>query len=131
MAFSTVIAILAIGIALVALWLVSDILKKVEGQNEKFLRAHIATLREEIRDTDRSVAKVSKAIALINEANTTVDKRLTGHASDVEGLIGKIAKVAEDLDYLDRSIPQRLRVRVVPPAEADGKTATKPKPTVQ
>lgn len=131
MAFSTVIAILAIGIALVALWLVSDILKKVEGQNEKFLRAHIAALREEIRDTDRSIAKVAKGVAALHEGHTAFDKRFNEHTADIEAVRGQIAKVAENLDFLDRSIPQRFRVRVVPPAEADGKTAAKAKPTVQ
>lgn len=131
MGLATIIAILGFAIALVALWLVSDVLKKVEGQNEKFLRAHIATLREEMRATDSAVAKVSKAVKVLADSIEVTDKRLNEHTTDIGGARERISKVAEDLDLLDRSIPQRYRARVVAPGEADKKAAAKPKPTVQ
>ena len=132
MGFATIIAILAFGIALVALWLVSDVIKKVETQNEKFIRAHIASIREEIRLTDNQLAKMDKAVKALVEGTELTDKRINGQTTDLEGTRARIAKVAEDLDLLDRSIPQRFRARVVPPADpAAKKTAAKPKPTVQ
>lgn len=131
MGFSTIIAFLGFGIALVALWLVSDVIKKVESQNEKFMRAHIATLREEIRNTDRDVAKLAKAVAVLVEGATVTDKRISEHTKDIENARTRIAKVAEDLELLDRSIPQRYRTRVVVPKEGEQKAAPKAKPTVQ
>lgn len=131
MAFTTIVAILALGIAFVALWLVSDVLKKVEAQNDKFVRAHIASLREEMRESEKNLAKVVKAVAGLAEGQTLIDKRLTAHATDIDNTRIRIAKVADDLDLLDRTIPQRGRLRVATPKEADEKPDVKPKPTVQ
>jgi len=61
MALATIIAVLAFAIALVALWLTSDIVKKVEGQNDKFVKAHIASLREEIRELEKTLGKIKHA----------------------------------------------------------------------
>lgn len=131
MGFATIIAFLGLGIALVALWLVSDVLKKVENQNEKFLRAHIATIRDEIRSTDKDVAKLAKAVNVLTENTTLTDKRISDHTKDFENVRARISKVAEDLDMLDRSVPQRYRIRVVAPSDAESKPAAKTKPTVQ
>lgn len=131
MAFTTIVAILALGIAFVALWLVSDVLKKVEAQNDKFVRAHIASLREELRETEKSIAKVAKAVAGLAEGQTLLDKRLATNATDIDTARARITKVANDLDLLDRTIPQRGRLRVVAPKEAEEKPDLKPKPTVQ
>lgn len=131
MGFATIVAILAFAIALVALWLVSDVIKKVENQNEKFVRAHIASIREEIRSTDKDVAKVIKTVKALTDNNDVVDKRLNSFTGDFDNIRARISKVSEDLDLLDRSIPPRYRIRVVPPKEAEEKVAPKSKPTVQ
>lgn len=131
MGFATIIAFLGFGIALVALWLVSDVLKKVENQNEKFLRAHIAAIREEIRSTDKDVAKLAKAVNDLTESAALTDKRISDHTKDFETVRARISKVAEDLDMLDRSVPQRYRVRVATPSETENKPGVKAKPTVQ
>ncbi|MCR4378973.1 MAG: hypothetical protein NUV50_12880 [Rhodospirillales bacterium] len=131
MSFATIVAVLGFGIALVALWLVSDVIKKVESQNEKFIRAHIAVLRDEIRTTDKEVTKLAQAVKSLMDNVGTVDKRLNGTSTDFDNVRARITKVAEDLDLLDRSIPQRLRVRVVPPKEGETKVEPKAKPTVQ
>ena len=131
MGIPTIIAVLGMGIALVALWLVSDVIKKVETQNDKFLRAHLSTIREEMRETDRMVAKVEKVAKALIEGQAGMDKRISDHTTDIENTRARITKVAEDLDLLDRSIPPRFRARVVVPNEAEKKAVAKPKPTVQ
>jgi septal ring factor EnvC (AmiA/AmiB activator) len=131
MGFATIVSILGFAIALVALWLVSDVIKKVENQNEKFIRAHIAIIRDEIRGTEKEVSKLAQAVKILTDNSGVVDKRLNGTNSDFDNVRSRIAKVAEDLDLLDRSIPQRYRVRVVPPKEAEAKAERKAKPTVQ
>jgi len=131
MSFATIVAVLGFAIALVALWLVSDVIKKVENQNEKFVRAHIAVIRDEIRTTDKEVTKLAHAIKSLMDNVGTIDKRLNGTSTDFDNVRARITKVAEDLDLLDRSLPQRLRVRVVPPKEGETKVEPKAKPTVQ
>lgn len=130
MGFATIVALLALLIAFVALWLVSDILKKVESQNERFVRAHIASVREDMRDLDKQIVKMGKRVDKTESEFDGVDKRFNDHAKDLEALRGYVAKVAEDLDLLDRSIPSRFRARVVQPKDAETPEA-KPKPTVQ
>lgn len=115
MALATIIAVLAFAIALVALWLTSDIVKKVEGQNEKFVKAHIASLREEIRDLDKTLNKATRATQGQTEVQTVLDKRLSDHAKEVSELRERLALLNEQMEDLDRSIPSRYRVRVVKP----------------
>ena len=117
---ATIIAILGFCISMVALWLVSDVIKTVNNQNEKFLRTHIASIREELRNTDQALAKMAKEV-----------KALTDFTADINSVRSHVAKVAEDLGRLDRSIPQRYRTHAMPPKEAEQKAAAKPKPTTQ
>lgn len=119
MALATIIAVLAFAIALVSLWLTSDIVKKVEGQNEKFIKAHIASLREEIRELEKTLGKVKHAAKGHTEVQVVMDKRLNDHTTELTDLRDRVALVREQLEDLDRSIPSRYRVRVVksePPA---------------
>jgi len=131
MGFATVVSVLGFGIALVALWLVSDVIKKVETQNEKFVRAHIATLRGELRETESALAKAVKAIKAMDANTENTDKRINDHTKALEDTRARIAKVAEDLSHLDRSIPARYRARVAAPKEAVAQDTAKPKPTMQ
>lgn len=131
MDFATIVSMLGFCIALIALWLVSDVIKKVENQNEKFVRAHIATLREEMRETDSAVAGAVKAIKALDANTENTDTRIGDHTKALEDTRARIAKVAEDLSLLDRSIPARFRARVVAPKEAAAQDTAKPKPTMQ
>jgi septal ring factor EnvC (AmiA/AmiB activator) len=131
MTIATIIAVLGFAIALVALWLVSDVIKKVESSNEKFLRAHLASIREEIRGTDRDLGKLTKSVSDLAASHGAVEKRVTEHAKDFDAVRSRIVKVADDLDLLDRSIPQRFRARVIAPKESEATPAAKAKPTVQ
>jgi len=125
MALATVLAVLAFAIALVALWLTSDIVKKVEGQNEKFVKAHISSLREEIRDLDKTLSKTTRATKGQTEVQTVLDKRLNDHTEEITELRQRLALLNEQMEDLDRSIPPRYRVRVV---KSDDKSD---KPSIQ
>ena len=123
MEFATIIAVLAFGIAMIALWLVSDVIKKVENQNEKFVKAHISVLREEMRDMDKQLHQVARAVKTGAEGQAGLDKRLNEHTKLLEALQGRTAEVSQALDDLDHSIPQRYRARV---AAKDEKPKAKP-----
>jgi len=115
MALATIIAVLAFAIALVALWLTSDIVKKVEGQNEKFVKAHISSLREEIRELEKTLSKTTRAAQAQTEVQIATDKRLNDHIKAFDEIRERLALLNEHLEDLDRSIPSRYRVRVVKP----------------
>jgi len=112
MGFATIVAMLAFFIALVALWLTSDIVKKVENQNEKFVKAHIAAIREEMRDMDKMLHKAVRYAKQQDDVQASLDKRLNDHTKVIDGLMQRMSNLSEQVELLDRSIPQRYRVRV-------------------
>jgi len=125
---SIVIALLAFFIALVALWLTSDIVKKVENQNEQFVRAHITTLREEIRDVEKVLNKTARMVKAHDEGQSSLDKRLNDHTKAFDELRARINTMSDQLEQLDRSIPSRYRVRIAKPdATSDAKPGDKPR----
>ena len=126
MGFATILSLLGFFIALVALWLTSDIVKKVENQNEKFVRAHIAAIREEMREMDKTLHKAARTVKQQEDVQAGMDKRLNEHTTSIDNLSQRLAKLNEQVDLLDRSIPQRYRVRV---RKEDEKPA--PKPSIQ
>ncbi len=130
MAFSTIVAVLAFFIAMVALWLASDMVKKIENQNEKFVRAHISTIREELREMDKVVHKTNRAVKSQDSVQSTMDSRLNDHTKALQDLKDHVARLSTHLEELDGSIPQRYRSRV---AKADPKQVTKQgaKPSIQ
>ena len=125
MTFATIIALLAFFIAMLALWLSSDIVKKVENQNDKFIKAHVATIREDLRDMDRIVQKTQAQSARQTETQSDQDKRLSDHTKALGVLSDRVAQLSVQLEELDRSIPSRYRVRV---RKAED---TPPKPSIQ
>lgn len=134
MGFVTVLALLAFCIAMVALWLTSDMIKKVESQNEKFVRAHIKTLRDEISDVEKNLVKLVKRMSSADESIAATDKRLNEHTKDIDALRARLAALSEEMETLDHSIPQRYRARVVKSAasgKGDANSTPKSKPTVQ
>lgn len=126
MEFATIIAVLAFGVAMIALWLVSDVIKKVEGQNEKFVKAHISVLREEMREMDKNVHKVARAVAVTATQVEGLDGRLNDHTKLLDGYKSRFAELSQQLQDLDNSIPQRFRARVAAKEEKP-----KAKPSIQ
>jgi len=123
MGLVTILALLAFGISLVALWLTSDVIKKVESQNEKFVRAHMGAVREELRDLEKLIDKTSRMVAKDHEGQAVLSKGLGEQTQALDELRQRIAMMDERVEDLDRSIPPRYRVRVVKP---DPKDARKP-----
>lgn len=113
MGFATIVAVLSFFIALLALWLTSDVIKKVENQNEKFVRAHISSIREELRDMDAMLHKVTRLSKRQDEGQSALDTRLNDHTKALDHIGEHLRRVNEQVDELDRSILPRYRVRTV------------------
>ena len=128
MGLAMIVATLAFFIALLALWLSSDIIKKVESQNDKFVRAHIKTIRDEMRELETSIVKLKRRIDVAREESSGHDKRLNDHTKNIDGLRQRFAELNEEFNMLDRSIPTRYRQRVAKPETTE---QAKTKPTVQ
>jgi len=111
MGLATLISALSFFIAMLALWLTSDIVKKVENQNEKFLRAHVATLRDEMREMDKMLHKTTRLAQQMEQGQAALAEGRTEHATALRALQDQMILVSAKLEDLDQSIPQRYRVK--------------------
>lgn len=112
MEFAAIIAVLAFGVAMIALWLVSDVIKKVERQNEKFVKAHISVLREEMLEMNKHVHKVARDVAVTASQSAGLDGRLNDYTKLLDGYKSRFSELSQQLQELDKSIPPRFRARV-------------------
>ncbi|MDH5488895.1 MAG: hypothetical protein OEX17_03090 [Rhodospirillaceae bacterium] len=106
MGIAEILAVLAFFVAMVALWLVSDVLKKVDAQNEKFISAHIRAIRADINEFDDKLQNFSKALKLLEEKIKSTDAEILQQSGAAKETINKLEK---KLLELDQSIPQRFR----------------------
>ena len=106
MGIAEILAVLAFCVAMVALWLVSDVLKKIESSNEKFIRSHIKSIRADLSNYDdrlRSFAKAAKSA----EDKMTASEAVT--QQQVTAMVESFKSLEKKIDDLDQSIPQRFR----------------------
>ena len=106
MGIAEILAVLAFFVAMVALWLVSDVLKKIEAQNEKFISAHIKNIRSDINELEDKALGMARALKLVDEKMATSDSDSQQQLTVFREKVGNLEKKLLDLD---RSIPQRFR----------------------
>ncbi|MEG3620096.1 hypothetical protein V5T82_16650 [Magnetovibrio sp. PR-2] len=130
MAFATVLAVIAFFVAMVALWLTSDIVKKVQSQNDQFIRSQVTGLREQLRELDAVVSKTYRASQRQDNVQAGLEQRLNDHTKVMGAMKAQISTLTTQLDDLDRSVPSRYRVRI---AKSDAKETDKSasKPSIQ
>ena len=108
----TILGILAILVALAALWFASDISRRVEEQNRRFFETHVKVLKERLED---SLAKLATVDARAVATEKQVAALLAEHQAAVESLgahKAALEQVERRLDHLDRSIPPKYRAAV-------------------
>jgi len=106
MGIAEILAVLAFFVAMVALWLVSDVLKKIEAQNEKFISAHIKSIRLDINELEDKALGMGRALKLVDEKATTAGTETLQQITAFRETVGNLEK---KLLELDQSIPQRFR----------------------
>ncbi len=112
MAISTIVASLAFFIAMIALWMTSDVIKRVESQNEKFLHAHLKGLRTDMKKITMSVGDLKSEMIPLHKSSQTTDQRFSDHTKAIDHVNAQLARLIADIDTLDRSIPKRYRTTV-------------------
>ena len=115
MGIAEILGLFAFGIALIALWMVSDVLKKVELRNEQIVKTHIQPLRREVNDIDDKLQKLAKVVA----AGETRQKATDGAAAEqIIAFETQLKTIASEIQALDQSIPKQYRI----PAQARPKS---------
>jgi len=123
MGIGILVAGLAFFIALIALWLTSDVLKKVETQNKRFVQSHLVVMRDELKAMDKKLREITRTAKTGKDMETGFDGRLNDHTKELDILKGHSLQLSQKLESLDTSIPARYRVRV---AVKDDKPKDKP-----
>ncbi|TCS61664.1 hypothetical protein [Varunaivibrio sulfuroxidans] len=101
---------IAVFIAMVALWLASDTLKKVDNQNQKFVELYIKKLRAEVAEARNETDKMSRAIKTLEDKAGALHVKHENDSARLKKLSDNVQTLQDAFSQLDESIPQRLRV---------------------
>ncbi|MCK5444918.1 MAG: hypothetical protein KAI73_04795 [Rhodospirillaceae bacterium] len=106
MGFAEIIGGLAFIIAMIALWLVSDVIKKVDTQTEKFLNSHLRNFRTELNELDLTVRDFKRAVKIFDDRSADLEGRLDAEST---ALKDNALRLEKKINLLDQSIPKRYR----------------------
>jgi len=110
MDFGMFISLVAIAIALGALWVAGDALGKIEDQSQVILQSHIQPLRADVQKITQHLNTIQKSIGSANGTEKDLQHRFTRQDEIVAELEDRVVKLRQDLDAFDKSIPGRYRV---------------------
>jgi len=115
--FSEILALLALAVALVALYLVADAIKKAEGENRRLLETQLGDIR-------RKMEKTARAVLALEEKGRELEKSVAGlhplmdeRAQEIRALNEELDDLRVRLTALDRSIPPKFRTHIVSPPQ--------------
>jgi len=119
MEFASFVSVLAILIALGALWLASDALRRLDAHSQSIVNAHVKPVRTEVDKISDKLHSLQKAVASIDKLEKNADERFSAYGETLEALKADVSLINKDLEALDQSIPGRYRTKVAtPPAKA-------------
>lgn len=104
------IGVIAVFIAMVALWLASDTLKKVDNQNQKFVEVYIKKLRAEVAEARNETDKMYRSVKALEDKAAALHVKHENDSARLQKLTESVQTLQAALSQLDESIPQRLRV---------------------
>lgn len=120
MDFGMFVSLVAIAIALGALWVAGDALGKIEDQTQVLLQSHIHPLRADVQKITQHLNKIQKTIGSADGTEKDLQHQFTRQVETVTDLVDKVDKLRQDLEALDHSVPGRYRI-------APGQKASKSK----
>lgn len=109
MGFAEIIGSLAMLVALAALWLVSDVMKKLDEQNRVFVETHIVKIRDTVADCVRRTDSIIKEMQALEKKGEAMNQLKAETEKGMAALAKAIRDVSDQVSKLDRSIPQKYR----------------------
>lgn len=109
---STFLSVLAIMIALGALWMLAEAGKKIEEQNQKFFDTHIRSLKATVTEQAKTLDALSRSVGGLESDLQALRERGQRAESQMAAVESGLRALTEALKNLDQSIPQRYRLRV-------------------
>jgi len=105
----TILGVIALAVALAALWFVNDVVKRIERQSQQLLETHVRAIKEavtacesKVRGVEKDAAESDRKIADLVKKDAEVRQSLSESRAVVE-------QVRADLAALDALIPASFR----------------------
>ena len=106
---ATLLAIIAICVALAGLFFATEALKKVDAKNEELIKVHVTEIRKQIGDIKSTLADVEKSVA---QAETDL-KAAKNHGQALKQIEKDIYEIRDHLVAIDQALPSEKRLRNV------------------
>lgn len=105
----TILGVIALFVALAALWFVNDVVRRIERQNQQLLETHVKAVKDAVEDCVSQIKGIEKRAA--ESARQVADlAQKQGEANDrLAETRAAVEKVRVDLEALDKSIPVNFR----------------------
>ena len=105
----TVFGVVALMVALAALWFVNDVVRRIERQNQQFLETHLRGVREavdgclaKLAGIERNADGLAGRVADLQKKGEAMEKAQSQHR-------GQLDAMREGLERLDRELSSRQR----------------------
>ena len=104
-----VVSFLALGVALVAMWIGSTSMRKSDGDMTAFLLNARKELRATKTSIDTKVAGIEARVNTLDQLSTVMKTNTEKNKAAITKLQAEISGLRRDLDELDDSIPKQYR----------------------
>lgn len=105
----TVFGVIALLVALAALWFVNDVVRRIERQNQQFVETHLRSLREvvdgsaaKVGGLERKLDEAAGRISELQKKGDALDKAQNEHE-------GRLAAMHDSLERLGRELSSNQR----------------------
>ncbi len=112
MGLSSIIAGLALFVALGALWFVSDVMRRIDRQAETLLESHIRPLRDVVNEATKAQNSLTGKVSTIEATLKKLEGRKAVTMEELLVVKQSIKNLEEKLESLDKQIPSRYRIAV-------------------
>ena len=105
----SILGVVALFVALAALWFVSDVVKRIERQSQQLLETHVRAVKEAVEACESRIKGVEKDAAETARQNADLVKKGAETKQSLIELGTVVEKIRIDLETLDASIPASHR----------------------
>lgn len=105
----SILGVVALFVALAALWFVNDVVKRIERQSQQLLEAHLKGIKESVEECESGIKALEKKAAESNRHMSDLSQKHKEIQEEIAGNRAVIDKLRMDFDALDRCIPASLR----------------------
>ena len=106
---SLVLSVFAMVAALASVWFTSETIKKANSSNQQFYEANVKGMVTTLEQLARSSVELNGKVEILEKAqNKDVEQTLMRRIQDVEGTVGEIRSLIDQLEKLAPGSPKQM-----------------------